>query len=306
MTLFTQSSDRVPWFRLTCIFGNVRRSPVVCFHRSGSVSGLTLKLIKASVMEMLDTLSDDDYVNVARVKRLSYHPTTPLLLDILVALIISKSRSKSLHPWLCCSLTRRPRRWSPASSISFRQTCATRRSSRTLCSRCKLKAPPTTSRAFTSPSTSCWTWVLVWFAFDWERLIASAKNSCFSSFVSRQKTNVPRANCNKIIMLFTDGGEDRAQDVFMQYNWPNKTVAFPASPLQPSFCSAAPRMWVCSCFYFASQVRVFTFSVGQHNYDVTPLQWIACTNKGKYMCASSLIHFFCLHFFRFATVLASI
>lgn len=41
-----------------------------------------------------------------------------------------------------------------------------------------------------------------------------------------QRTNVPRANCNKIIMLFTDGGEDRAQDVFMQYNWPNKTVGF--------------------------------------------------------------------------------
>lgn len=38
-----------------------------CLIRSGSVSGLTLKLIKASVMEMLDTLSDDDYVNVARV-----------------------------------------------------------------------------------------------------------------------------------------------------------------------------------------------------------------------------------------------
>lgn len=30
----------------------------------------------------------------------------------------------------------------------------------------------------------------------------------------------------------------------------------------------------------APQVRVFTFSVGQHNYDVTPLQWMACTNKG--------------------------
>ncbi|XP_055766453.1 voltage-dependent calcium channel subunit alpha-2/delta-2-like isoform X2 [Salvelinus fontinalis] len=53
-------------------------------------------------------------------------------------------------------------------------------------------------------------------------------------------------------MLFTDGGEDRAQDIFEQYNWPNKTV------------------------------RVFTFSVGQHNYDVTPLQWIACANKGFY------------------------
>lgn len=29
------------------------------------------------------------------------------------------------------------------------------------------------------------------------------------------------------------------------------------------------------------QVRVFTFSVGQHNYDVTPLQWMACANKGE-------------------------
>lgn len=39
-----------------------------------------------------------------------------------------------------------------------------------------------------------------------------------------------------------------------------------------------------NCFFFlffSTKVRVFTFSVGQHNYDVTPLQWIACTNKGE-------------------------
>lgn len=46
--------------------------------RSGSVSGLTLKLMKTSVMEMLDTLSDDDYVNVARVScELSCLPAPP-------------------------------------------------------------------------------------------------------------------------------------------------------------------------------------------------------------------------------------
>lgn len=37
------------------------------FYRSGSVSGLTLKLIRTSVSEMLETLSDDDFVNVASV-----------------------------------------------------------------------------------------------------------------------------------------------------------------------------------------------------------------------------------------------
>ena len=27
-------------------------------------------------------------------------------------------------------------------------------------------------------------------------------------------------------------------------------------------------------------MRVFTFSVGQHNYDKGPIQWMACANKG--------------------------
>lgn len=122
---------------------------VVCFLRSGSVSGLTLKLIKASVMEMLDTLSDDDYVNVARVRIFFRSPPTS---HTILALFIFKSM---LCPRLCFSSTRRPRQWSPASSISFRQTCATKRSLRTQCNRCRLKAPPTTSLAFILPLTSC-------------------------------------------------------------------------------------------------------------------------------------------------------
>uniref|UniRef100_A0A8P4GNR7 Calcium channel, voltage-dependent, alpha 2/delta subunit 2a n=1 Tax=Dicentrarchus labrax TaxID=13489 RepID=A0A8P4GNR7_DICLA len=155
------------------------------FCRSGSVSGLTLKLMKTSVNEMLDTLSDDDYVNVAR-----FNEKADAVVPCFRTLVQANVRNKKI----------------------FKEAVM------------HMQAKGTTD--YKSG-----------FTFAFEQLLNSS---------------APRANCNKMIMMFTDGGEDRAQDIFEKYNWPNKTV------------------------------RVFTFSVGQHNYDVTPLQWIACANKGYY------------------------
>ncbi|XP_075039942.1 voltage-dependent calcium channel subunit alpha-2/delta-2 isoform X2 [Mixophyes fleayi] len=157
---------------------------VIIVDVSGSVSGLTLKLMKTSVMEMLDTLSDDDYVTVA-----SFH--------------------EKAEPVSC-----------------FRQLVqANVRNKKVI----KEAVQDMVARGTTDYKAG----------FEY-------------AFSQLQNNNVTRANCNKMIMMFTDGGEDRVQDVFEKYNWPNKTV------------------------------RVFTFSVGQHNYDVTPLQWMACANKGYY------------------------
>ncbi|XP_067907451.1 voltage-dependent calcium channel subunit alpha-2/delta-2a isoform X3 [Heterodontus francisci] len=151
---------------------------------SGSVSGLTLKLMKTSVIKMLDTLSDDDYVNVA-------------------------SFNDEANPVAC-----------------FKQLVqANVRNKEVL----KDAVQEMNAQGVTDYKSG--------FNYAFEQLL---------------NTTSIRANCNKMIMMFTDGGEDRAQDVFERYNWPNKTV------------------------------RVFTFSVGQHNYDVTPLQWMACANKGYY------------------------
>uniref|UniRef100_A0A8C3ITR1 Calcium voltage-gated channel auxiliary subunit alpha2delta 2 n=1 Tax=Chrysemys picta bellii TaxID=8478 RepID=A0A8C3ITR1_CHRPI len=157
---------------------------VIIVDVSGSVSGLTLKLMKTSVCEMLDTLSDDDYVNVASFNE----KAKPV--SCFKHLVQANIRNKKV------------------------------------------------------------------FKEDVQEMVAKGttdyKAGFEYAFDQLQNSNITRANCNKMIMMFTDGGEDRVQDVFERYNWPNKTV------------------------------RVFTFSVGQHNYDVTPLQWMACANKGYY------------------------
>uniref|UniRef100_A0A452HUU7 VWFA domain-containing protein n=1 Tax=Gopherus agassizii TaxID=38772 RepID=A0A452HUU7_9SAUR len=157
---------------------------VIIVDVSGSVSGLTLKLMKTSVCEMLDTLSDDDYVNVASFNE----KAKPV--SCFKHLVQANIRNKKV------------------------------------------------------------------FKEDVQEMVAKGttdyKAGFEYAFDQLQNSNITRANCNKMIMMFTDGGEDRVQDVFEKYNWPNKTV------------------------------RVFTFSVGQHNYDVTPLQWMACANKGYY------------------------
>nr|XP_020854946.1 voltage-dependent calcium channel subunit alpha-2/delta-2 isoform X1 [Phascolarctos cinereus] len=157
---------------------------VIIVDVSGSVSGLTLRLMKTSVCEMLDTLSDDDYVNVASFNE----KAQPV--SCFNHLVQANVRNKKV----------------------FKEAVQ------------NMVAKGTTGYK-------------AGFEYAFDQL---------------QNSNITRANCNKIIMMFTDGGEDRVQDVFEKYNWPNRTV------------------------------RVFTFSVGQHNYDVTPLQWMACANKGYY------------------------
>uniref|UniRef100_A0A8D1YZY0 Calcium voltage-gated channel auxiliary subunit alpha2delta 1 n=1 Tax=Sus scrofa TaxID=9823 RepID=A0A8D1YZY0_PIG len=148
---------------------------------SGSVSGLTLKLIRTSVSEMLETLSDDDFVNVA-----SFNSNAQDV-SCFQHLVQANVRNKKVLKDAVNNIT---------------------------------------AKGITDYKKG--------FSFAFEQLL---------------NYNVSRANCNKIIMLFTDGGEERAQEIFAKYNKDKK-------------------------------VRVFTFSVGQHNYDRGPIQWMACENKG--------------------------
>ncbi|KAK7151868.1 hypothetical protein R3I94_008268 [Phoxinus phoxinus] len=156
---------------------------LILVDASGSVSGLTLKLIRTSVSEMLETLSDDDYVNVVHFNT---KVNNTACFDHLVQ---ANVRNKKIL---------------------------------------KDAVQNITAKGITNYTKG--------FEFAFNQL---------------SNSNVSRANCNKIIMLFTDGGEERAEDVFTRYNIDKK-------------------------------VRVFTFSVGQHNYDTGPIKWMACANKGYF------------------------
>uniref|UniRef100_A0A7N6BBN2 VWFA domain-containing protein n=1 Tax=Anabas testudineus TaxID=64144 RepID=A0A7N6BBN2_ANATE len=155
---------------------------LIVVDASGSVSGLTLKLIRTSVNKMLETLSDDDYVNVVFFNEKAFNAV-----KCFQNLVQANVRNKRVL---------------------------------------KDGVKNITAKGITNYTAG--------FELAFEQLAQ----------------NVSRANCNKIIMLFTDGGEERAEEFFKKYN--------------------------------PKQVRIFTFSVGQHNYDKEPIKSMACNNKGYY------------------------
>ncbi|CAD5119851.1 DgyrCDS8435 [Dimorphilus gyrociliatus] len=69
---------------------------------------------------------------------------------------------------------------------------------------------------------------------------------------SMDEGDLEGANCNKVIMFLTDGGTDTAEEVFENYNWPEK------------------------------KVRIFTYMVGPQPNPYAAVRWIACANRGYY------------------------
>ncbi|KAM9328053.1 LOW QUALITY PROTEIN: voltage-dependent calcium channel subunit alpha-2/delta-4 [Pholidichthys leucotaenia] len=64
--------------------------------------------------------------------------------------------------------------------------------------------------------------------------------------------------CNQAIMLITDGAMEDFQDVFEEFNWPER------------------------------RVRVFTYLIGREMTFAENVKWIACNNKGYYTHVSTL------------------
>ncbi|CAD5124217.1 DgyrCDS12514 [Dimorphilus gyrociliatus] len=79
------------------------------------------------------------------------------------------------------------------------------------------------------------------------------------SLLSNANQTERTTNCNKAIMIITDGAPESYEDVFDKYNW-------------------APK----------ANVRIFTYLIGREVGDSKHAKWMACANKGYFSHISTL------------------
>ncbi|XP_054656519.1 voltage-dependent calcium channel subunit alpha-2/delta-4 isoform X1 [Dunckerocampus dactyliophorus] len=91
--------------------------------------------------------------------------------------------------------------------------------------------------------------------------------------------------CNQAIMLITDGAMEDFQDVFEEFNWPERRLYLEPRLRSNSGCTC---LHASNCNSLSSQVRVFTYLIGREMTFAENVKWIACNNKGYYTHVSTL------------------
>ena len=91
--------------------------------------------------------------------------------------------------------------------------------------------------------------------------MADFEKALTEAFMLFNKTSEEKVGsmCNRAIMLITDGASDTYEQIFEAYNSPNRTASG------------------------MSQVRVFSFLIGQDSSYNREINWMACRNKGYYV-----------------------
>ncbi|XP_069101674.1 voltage-dependent calcium channel subunit alpha-2/delta-2-like isoform X2 [Argopecten irradians] len=201
-SLWTTPDDQVDLY-------DVRRRPwytqgssspkdmLILIDRSGSVHGKTLQLVKVAVKSILDTLGENDFVQIIMFS------TEADYVSCFKTFVQANYRNKKLLGKAVDDLTAR-------GMANFK--------------------------------------VGLNFAFEqFEKFEAKFQGQNRSSAAGEG------ADCNKMIMLLTDGGSDMAEEVFKERNW------------------GRDRM-----------IRVFTYAVGQTANSVKEIKWMSCANRGRF------------------------
>jgi hypothetical protein len=81
----------------------------------------------------------------------------------------------------------------------------------------------------------------------------------FGLLLNKSAEEQQGCDCNKVIMIITDGANENAEKVYQQYNWDN-----------------------------GRRVRVFTFLVGREQTEIRQVEWMACANDGRFFHVATI------------------
>ncbi|CAF1481621.1 unnamed protein product, partial [Didymodactylos carnosus] len=218
------------------------RDVVILIDASGSMTGLKKSIAIQTVETILDTLSDDDFVQILKFQEGVYFIDNCFQSGLVQATFENRAK---FHESLNSNDmdTKGVANFSKALEKAFDILDEARTNiSRTENVRLLCQCHYLTTDNYTGD--------------DRTEFCPSDQNA--TSYSADEKPFLDSTGCNKMIMIVTDGATEKAMHVFQNRNW---------IPNQVSTCHP-------------TETRVFTYMIGRELGDPKHIRWMSCANKG--------------------------
>ncbi|KAI0984621.1 hypothetical protein GJ496_002711 [Pomphorhynchus laevis] len=221
------------------------RDVVILIDSSGSMTGIKRSIAVQTVETILDTLSDDDFVNILSFNNVIQY-VDPCFQNGLVQATVENR--KHLRDAIEDLPTNDIASLSEALIRAFKILNHARINiAKTEKVKCICQSHYIDSEMNISTDSAC---ILS------DNELRELENETSSN--NSHNSFLDSSGCNKMIMLVTDGANENAVDVFRELNWKvNYTY---------------------SCHL--KETRVFTYLIGRELGDERPVKWMACANRG--------------------------
>ncbi|UJR35966.1 hypothetical protein I4U23_028707 [Adineta vaga] len=225
------------------------RDVIILIDASGSMTGLKRSIAIQTVETILDTLSDDDFVQIIKFQENAEYIDDCFTDGLIQATV--ENRHKFRTSVNSSFNTENIANFSRALNMAFelldkaRLQISRTENARLLCQCHYLSSDNQT---------------------DAQREAFCPSDFNATKYKSDESIFLDSTGCNKMIMIVTDGATETAAQVFQTRNW---------SPNNVSTCHPY-------------ETRVFTYMIGRELGDPKHIRWMSCANKGYFAHVSTL------------------
>ncbi|CAF2650391.1 unnamed protein product [Rotaria sp. Silwood2] len=225
------------------------RDVIILIDASGSMTGLKKSIAIQTVETILDTLSDDDFVQIIKFQETAEFIDDCFRSGLVQATVENRHKFRtSVNKRIT---TENIANFSRALNMAFdlldnaRINISRTENARLIC-QCHYLSTDNQTEA--------------------QREAFCPSDSNGKSYAEDEPKFLDSTGCNKMIMIVTDGATETALNVFQTRNW---------HPNNVSTCHPI-------------ETRVFTYMIGRELGDPKHIKWMSCANKGYYAHVSTL------------------